>query len=146
MPIIVFSIVLAVVIMILIVSFVLFYKDHKKAKMAPTVVSKMNRSKSLEECTIEEITARIDTEDLSEVELLKVVALVAQKHKFPSKNSDKSADKYLEFVLKFCLNKNSDGATIVKMSNTLKAINKAYKNEIEQTERDAIKLRDTAKK
>lgn len=145
MPIIVFSVVLIVVIAILVASFILFYKDQKRAKIVPVVVKKMNRSKSLDDCSIEELTARIATEDISEKDLLKVVAIVAQKHKFPGKNSDKDASVHLKFVSQFCLNKNADGATIVKMSNTLKTINKAYKEEIERSERDAVRQRDGLK-
>jgi len=141
MPILIFSLVLGLVLLILVLSLVLFYKDKKYVEPQATPVKK-NSYRTLDECSIEELADRIAKEKLSESELLRVVSMVAKDHKFPGRSSENSAEHHLRFVHQFCLNDNADGSTIVKMSNTLKAINIDYKGDIEGTERAAVKKRD----
>lgn len=141
MPILIFSLILILIIVILFLSMMLFYKDKKSAPVSIKPTQK-SRYKSLDECTIEELADRIAKEKLSENELLNIVSLVAKNHKFPGRNSGKSPEHYLRFIFQFCLNSNAGGATIVKMSNTLKAVNSEYKNDIETTERNAVRERD----
>lgn len=142
MPIITFSIVLIVVIILLISSFILFHRDRIEAAKAPIVYEGTYKDKTLYESSIGEIASRIATEDLTEVELLKVASFVANKFKFPGKQTDKDPSDHLKFISEFCMNKNVAGSGIVKMSNTFKMVNIPYKNEIEAVERDAIKERD----
>ncbi|MDH5465470.1 MAG: hypothetical protein OEW60_07535 [Thiovulaceae bacterium] len=143
MLIIVFSIALIIVLIILIITLVLFYKDSRYKPPAPVV---KRREVGLEECTIEELAERIAGEDLDEAKLLKVVDLIGRKHTFPKKTDGKApkeVEPYMDFVYQFCMNTSATAKVIVKMSNTLKAINEQYKREIEDIERTAIRDLDS---
>lgn len=141
MAIILFSSVLLLILLILVFSLVLFYKD--KNYIPPLVKEAEDRvDKVLEDCSIEELANRIASEELTDKELLSIVSMVAKEHKFPGKSSGIDSQHHLKFVEQFCLNESANGSTIVKMSNTLKAVNLEYKREIEREERDAVKRRD----
>jgi len=142
MPILVFSIIFFLILAILIFSLILFYKD--RGYVAPEPVKKVKKAayKTLYECGIEELANRIATEDLNDQELLRVVSMVAKSHKFPGKSSGKDSEHHLRFIHQFCLNENANGNTIVKMSNTLKAVNTEYSSEIDGTQQYAVKIRD----
>lgn len=143
MAMILFSSILVLVLIILMFSLVLFYKD--KNYTPPVVVElKEPAYRTLEECSIEELANRIASEELTDKELLRVVSMVAKEHKFPGKSSGNDSQHHLKFVQQFCLNDSANGSTIVKMSNTLKAVNLDYKREIEREERLAVKRRDEA--
>lgn len=141
MAIILFSSILVLVLAILVFSLVLFYKDKN---YIPPVIKEVKSIvyKALEECNIEELADRIASEELSDKDLLALVSMVANNHKFPGKSSGGDYQHHLRFVEQFCLNDNASGATIVKMSNTLKAVNLDFKREIEREEREAVKRRD----
>jgi len=141
MAIILFSSILVLVLIILVFSLVLFYKDRN---YIPPVIKEVKSSvyRTLEECSIEELANRIATENLTDMELLRIVSMVAKDHKFPGKSSGNDSQHHLKFVQQFCLNDNANGSTIVKMSNTLKAVNLDYKADIEREERDAVRRRD----
>ena len=131
--------IIAVVAIGLLASIFLFHKD-KKEKKVPTVTKKT--SKNILECSIREMSERIATEPLTQKGFIDLVDLVAKKHKFPGKSSKTSHQYHLEFVYQFCLNPRVNGATIVKMTNTLKALNGEYKKDIEALERKAVSARD----
>ncbi len=135
----VFSFALVIVLIILIITMVLFYKDSRYKPPAPVV---KRRNVTLDECTIEELAERIAGESLDEGKLLKVVDLIGRKHVFPKKTDGKAPKEvapYMDFVYQFCMNTSATAKVIVKMSNTLKAINDQYKREIEDIEKTAIR-------
>lgn len=138
MGIVVFSSILVVIVTLLTIAVVLYYKDREPVSSRSVIKS----HDSLSQGSIIELTKRISTEKLDEKELLQMVSLVAKEHVFPSKNSGESVENHLAFIRAFCLNTQTKGSTIVKMSNTLKAVNPEYKQEIEKEETAAIKQRD----
>ena len=135
----VFTFALVIVLIILVITLVLFYKDSRYKPPAPVV---KRRNVTLEECTIEELSERIAGEKLDEAKLLKVVDLIGREHKFPLKvdgKTPKEVEPYMDFVYQFCMNPSATAKVIVKMSNTLKAINDQYKRDIEDIEKTAIR-------
>ena len=125
----------------LLTTMVVLYKDKKKAAQ-----SAVHKQKTIFECTIEEMAQRVTSEPLSEAQQQALIDLVAREHKFPTKGGKNIAKDHLDFIFGFCMNPRVNGAMIVKMSNTLKAVNKEYKKEIEGMERKAVALRDKRKK
>ncbi len=137
-------VVLSLLFILMLWSVVLYQKDknvvgsHCEISEKP----KLQLDVPIMEATIEDIADRVASENLSEEELLALVSIVGKKHKFPSDASIKDVEPYLRFVSQFCMNENAHGQTIVKMSNTLKAINPGYKLQIERLEKAAVKERD----
>ncbi len=141
MLIVVFSMALATILVILVATFVLYFRDKNEVIV---VAPKKKILKPLFECDIEELSERIATEVLAEDELLKLIDHVAKNFVFPSRNSSVPHEPYMKFVYNFCMNESARANTIVKMSNTLKTINRAYKKEIERIEKEAVRVRDQA--
>lgn len=139
MLIILFSMALATILVILVITLVLYFKD--KNEVVETYIPQ-DIVKSIFETDIVELSERIATENLDEKTLIKLVDHVAKNFVFPPKNSTESNEPYLKFVYQFCMNPSAKGNTIVKMSNTLKTINRGYKRDIERIEKEAVRSRD----
>jgi hypothetical protein len=136
------SVILALLAVILIWTFFLYQKD-KNVVGAYCEIQPQKRYKTpIDEGSLEEIVERVASEKLTEKELLALVALVAKKFKFPSKAKRGETDLHFKFISEFCMNDSAHGATIVKMSSTLKAVNPNFKTKIEKAEREAVEARD----
>lgn len=132
--------VLTLIVLIVIWSLLLYKKDQKEIPIQRKVTKTYN--KPIEDASLEEIASRVAKEKLSPKELRSLFGLVAKKFKIPVRNSSKSSEPHFKFIHQFCLNKAVDGALIVQMTNTFKAVNNSYKEQIEETEKKAVRERD----